>query len=179
MSLLLLVFRLLSHELGGDQLRRLGQKDPFGLLHHPPLQDLRRVAGEHRDGLLQEDLSAVGNVVYIMHGGAGVLDAPGQGGFLMRASDVLLTKPGELSFYPVPKLMLHRVGGHEMWGAIRAAEVGDGSYECEKTEEVLAMLDEITNGDEILPALCRCILRAKAAGIYNGAYEAVKLAVGK
>jgi len=98
---------------------------------------------------------------------------------LMRASDVLLTKPGELSFYPVPKLMLHRVGGHEMWGAIRAAEVGDGSYECEKTEEVLAMLDEITNGDELLPAFCRCILRAKAAGVYNGAYEAVKLAVEK
>ena len=64
-------------------------------------------------------------------------------------------------------------------GAIRAAEVGDGTYECEKTEEVLAMLDEITNGDEVLPALCRSILRAKNAGIYNGAYEAVKLAVNK
>ena len=98
---------------------------------------------------------------------------------LMRACDVLLTKPSELSFYPVPKLMIHRVGGHEMWGAIRAAEVGDGTYECEKTEEVLAMLDEITDGDEVLPALCRSILRAKNAGIYNGAYEAVKLAVGK
>ncbi len=95
---------------------------------------------------------------------------------LMRVCDVLLTKPSELSFYPVPKIMIHRVGGHEAWGAIRAAEVGDGTYECEKTEEVLAMLDEITNGDEILPAMCRCILRAKNAGIYNGAYEAVKLA---
>lgn len=95
---------------------------------------------------------------------------------LMRVCDVLLTKPSELSFYPVPKIMIHRVGGHEMWGAIRAAEVGDGTYECEKTEEVLAMLDEITDGDEILPAMCRCILRAKSAGIYNGAYEAVKLA---
>ena len=98
---------------------------------------------------------------------------------LIRVCDVLLTKPSELSFYPVPKLMIHRVGGHEAWGAIRAAEVGDGSYELDKTEEVLAMLDEITNGNEILPALCRGILRAKAAGIYNGAYEAVKLAVNK
>ncbi len=98
---------------------------------------------------------------------------------LMRACDVLLTKPSELSFYPVPKIMIHRVGGHEAWGAIRAAEVGDGSYECEKTEEVLAMLDEITNGDEILPAFCRNILRAKNAGIYDGAYRAVELAVGK
>ncbi|MBQ9687455.1 MAG: hypothetical protein IJV41_13065 [Oscillospiraceae bacterium] len=96
---------------------------------------------------------------------------------LMRKCDVLLTKPSELSFYPVPKIMIHRVGGHEAWGAIRAAEVGDGTYELDKTEEVLAMLDEITNGKEILPALCRGILRANAAGIYNGAYEAVKLAV--
>ena len=98
---------------------------------------------------------------------------------LMRVCDVLLTKPSELSFYPVPKIMIHRVGGHEAWGAIRAAEVGDGTYECEKTAEVLAMLDEITDGDEILPALCRGIQRAKAAGVYNGAYEAVKLAVKK
>ena len=96
---------------------------------------------------------------------------------LLRKCDVILTKPSELAFYPVPKIMIHRVGGHEAWGAIRAAEVGDGTYECEKTEEVLAMLDEITSGREILPALCRSILRAKDAGIYNGAYEAVKLAV--
>ena len=56
-----------------------------------------------------------------------------------------------------------------------------GSPETELAEvaEYLAMLDEITCGDEILPALCRCILRAKNAGIYNGAYEAVKLAVRK
>ncbi len=98
---------------------------------------------------------------------------------LLRHCDVLLTKPSELSFYPVPKLMIHRVGGHEAWGAIRAAEVGDGSYELEKTEEVLAMLDETTYGNEILPALCRGILRAKNAGVYNGAYGAVKLAVSK
>ena len=98
---------------------------------------------------------------------------------LLRRCDFLLTKPGELSFYPVPKLMIHRVGGHEAWGAIRAAEVGDGSYELEKTEEVLAMLDEILAGQEILRAMCRAICENKKSGLYNGAYEAVKLAVGK
>ena len=54
--------------------------------------------------------------------------------------------------------------------------VADAVY-AESDMSFLAMLDEITDGDEILPALCRGILRAKAAGIYNGAYEAVKLAV--
>ena len=96
---------------------------------------------------------------------------------LLRCCDVLLTKPGELSFYPVPKIMLRHVGGHEKWGAIRSAEVGDGTYECEKTGEVLALIDQITYGREILPALCEGIRRAEAAGIYNGAYEAVRLAV--
>ena len=98
---------------------------------------------------------------------------------LLRKCDVLLTKPSELSFYPVPKIMLRRVGGHEAWGAVRSAEVGEGTYECEKTEEVLALIDQITHGREILPALCEGIRRANAAGIYNGAYEAVKLAINK
>ena len=33
---------------------------------------------------------------------------------LCRVSDVLACKPGELAFYPVPKLMLRRVGDHEV-----------------------------------------------------------------
>jgi hypothetical protein len=56
---------------------------------------------------------------------------------LMRSADVLVTKPSELAFYPVPKLMIKRVGGHEAWGAIRAAEVGDGTIECETVETTL------------------------------------------
>lgn len=98
---------------------------------------------------------------------------------LMRKSDVLITKPSELSFYPVPKIMIHRVGGHEAWGAIRAAEIGDGTYELDKTGEVLAMVDRFISDGEILLSMCRNIKSAKDSGIYNGAYEAVKLAVEK
>ena len=49
---------------------------------------------------------------------------------LMRSSDVLVTKPSEFSFYPVPKLFIKRIGGHERWGAIHSAEMGAGSLEC-------------------------------------------------
>ena len=87
---------------------------------------------------------------------------------------MLLTKPSELSFYPVPKIMIHRVGGHEAWGAIRAAEVGDGTYECEKTEEVLAMIDAIIADGDIVRSLNESILRSK--DIYRGAYRVVELA---
>ena len=98
---------------------------------------------------------------------------------LMRVSDVLITKPSELSFYPVPKLMIHRVGGHEAWGAIRSAEVGDGTYECEKIDEICSMLDEMTCNTSIIKKMCENIVTAKEQGIYNGGYEAVKIATQK
>ena len=95
---------------------------------------------------------------------------------LMRASDVLITKPSELAFYPVPKLMIHRIGGHEAWGAIHTAELGDGTYECEKLPEILGMLDLLDGSRDILLQMNDCILAAKQHGIYNGAYRVVKLA---
>jgi hypothetical protein len=98
---------------------------------------------------------------------------------LMRLCDVLLTKPSELSFYPVPKLMLRRVGGHEAYGALHASELGDGTYECRTPDEVLGMLRAMEGDGEILAQMNECILENKKTGLYNGAYELVRLAAGK
>ena len=95
----------------------------------------------------------------------------------MRISDVLITKPSELSFYPVPKLMIKRVGGHEAWGAIRAAEIGDGTYECTTPAETAAMLSLIQHNGDIIVKMCDNIMRARDAGVYDGAYKVVELAV--
>ncbi len=95
---------------------------------------------------------------------------------LMRSSDILVTKPSELSFYPVPKLMMKRVGGHEAWGAIRAAEVGDGTVECTTPESIKSMLKQMLQQPDILREMNQCILQAHEAGIYNGAYKVVELA---
>jgi hypothetical protein len=97
---------------------------------------------------------------------------------LMRAADLLVTKPSELAFYPVPKLHLRRVGGHEAWGAIRSAELGDGSIECQTEEEALATLDLILGDGEALSLMNDCILAAHRAGAYDGAYRAVDIAAG-
>ncbi len=97
---------------------------------------------------------------------------------LMRVSDLLITKPSELAFYPIPKLMIHRVGGHEAWGAIHASELGDGTYECEHTPEVLGMLDALLSEPDLLNSMCEQIISLKKQGVYNGAYKAVELAVG-
>lgn len=96
---------------------------------------------------------------------------------LMRSSDIMITKPSELAFYPVPKLLIKRVGGHEAWGAVRSSEIGDGTIECETVDRSLEMLDLMLNSDKILTMLCNNIVNANKIGIYNGAYRAVSLAI--
>ena len=98
---------------------------------------------------------------------------------LMRASDVLVTKPSELAFYPIPKLFIQHVGGHEIWGAIHSAELGDGTYEVAPGRETTDMIRLLQDEPEILRNLNECILENDRMGLYNGAYEVVKLAVAK
>ena len=98
---------------------------------------------------------------------------------LMRCSDVLVTKPSELSFYPIPKLFIRHVGGHEIWGAIHASELGDGTYEVAPGRETVDMLRLLQREREVLAKINRCILENHRAGVYNGAYEVVKLACGQ
>ena len=97
---------------------------------------------------------------------------------LMRSADVLVTKPSELAFYPVPKLFIKRVGKHEMWGAIHSAEMGDGTLECRDIPHTLQMVDIFLNSDNELKDMCESIVKNKAMGLYNGAYEVVKIAMG-
>ncbi|MBQ9461110.1 MAG: hypothetical protein IJU51_04245 [Clostridia bacterium] len=96
---------------------------------------------------------------------------------LMRSCDVLLTKPSELSFYPVPKLFLKRIGGHEKWGAIHSAEFGDGTLECADLPHTLQMVDMFMNDRELFTGMCRQIKVNKESGLYDGAYKVVELAM--
>ncbi|WP_238483795.1 DUF6937 domain-containing protein [Anaerosporobacter faecicola] len=98
---------------------------------------------------------------------------------LMRGTDVLVTKPSELAFYPVPKLFIKRVGGHEMWGAIHSAEIGDGTLECEDIPHILQMLQLFLEDGTILEDMCDHIVQNNKLGIYNGAYKVVELAMKK
>lgn len=95
---------------------------------------------------------------------------------LMRSCDVLVTKPSELAFYPVPKLFIKRVGGHERWGAIHSAEIGDGTLECEDIAHTLQMIGLFVKEDVLLRDMCDAIVQNKKAGIYDGAYKVVELA---
>ncbi len=96
---------------------------------------------------------------------------------LMRSCDVLVTKPSELSFYPLPKLFLRRIGGHEKWGAIHSAEYGDGTLECADIPHTLQMIDMFMNESTLFNDMCEQIKINKIIGLYDGAYKAVELAV--
>lgn len=99
--------------------------------------------------------------------------------YLMRVSDVLITKPSELAFYPIPKIFNERVGGHEKWGAIRSAEVGDGTLETRTIPETLQAIDLMVQEDDLLEMYCDSIVKNKSIGLYDGAYKSVELATGK
>lgn len=96
---------------------------------------------------------------------------------LMRSCDVLVTKPSELAFYPVPKLFIQRIGGHEQWGAIHSAEMGDGTLECRDIPHTLQMARLFLEDDVTLKNMCDAIDLNKKMGLYDGAYNAVKIAM--
>ena len=98
---------------------------------------------------------------------------------LMRVSDLLITKPSELVFYPIPKLFTKHIGGHEVYGGIFGREYGDATVECPTKEEANQMLDYLIGDPDLLTQMTRRIDELKKFGHYNGGYEAVKLAVGK
>lgn len=127
---------------------------------------------EFTDKAINEDISGV-HVFYHKDIFAAVYST----NLLIRSTDVLVTKPSELSFYPVPKLLIKRVGGHEMWGAITSSEIGDGTIECETPALALQMIDLMLEDNYILKMMCNKIIDLNKIGRYNGAYRAVKMAM--
>lgn len=99
--------------------------------------------------------------------------------YLMRAVDVMITKPGELAFYPIPKIFIAHVGGHEKWGAIRGAELGEGTVEATSIPLTLQAIDMLVNHNDLMRMFCESIVKNKSIGIYDGAYKCVELATGK
>ncbi len=149
------------------------------------IPEMKALATEHFDhweeteGFAQKALDADQEVTGI-HGfwHANIFEAVYCTNLLMRSADVLVTKPSELAFYPIPKLFIKRVGKHEMWGAIHSAEIGDGTLECRDIPHTLQMVDMFLNDDLILNDMCNNIMVNKSIGIYDGAYKVVELAMG-
>ena len=95
---------------------------------------------------------------------------------LMPVTDLLITKPSELAYYPIPKLFMKHIGGHEVYGAVHGQEFGDSTFECPTKKSSAEMLDRLISDKEILIHVCHQIDKLKEQGYYDGAYECVRLA---
>ncbi len=96
---------------------------------------------------------------------------------LMRQCDFMITKPSELSFYPIPKLFIQRVGRHEAWGAIHSSEIGDGTKEITSSDILHRVLTLLIEEDDILQYNINAIIQNDKIHIYDGAIEVVKIAM--
>ncbi|KAJ1462384.1 hypothetical protein M885DRAFT_431047 [Pelagophyceae sp. CCMP2097] len=91
---------------------------------------------------------------------------------LTRAVDVLACKPSELAFYPVPKLMIRRVGDHEAHSASRANELGDGTAEARTVADALEYT-KLFLASEPLQTMNAAISVNARAGVYDGCKNAL------
>ena len=123
--------------------------------------------------LLREDVPA--GVHIFAH--KNIFEAVYSSNLLMRGTDFLITKPSELAYYPVVKLMMRHIGGHEVYGAVHAQEIGDSTFECPTKKTMETMIDTLLNDKELLIHLNERIIKLKEEGYYNGGYEVIKLAV--
>jgi len=96
---------------------------------------------------------------------------------LCRVADVLCCKPSELAFYPVPKLMIRRVGDHEAYSALRASELGDGTLEARELEDAMAYVKVFEQpGRPLLVQQNDSIVKNASIGLYDGCKNAVEAA---
>jgi len=148
------------------------------------IQVLKQMAVEHFDNWADTAAFAQGALEGDVEGIHGfyhenIFEAVYATNILMRSTDVLVTKPSELAFYPIPKLFIKRVGGHEQWGAIHSAEIGDGTLECSDIPHTLQMIALFLADGTLLKDMCNNIIKNKGIGIYDGAYKVVELAMKK
>lgn len=131
-------------------------------------EDLVKFSKEIRDGECEG--------IYCIYN-KNIFEAVYSTNLLMPVSDLLVTKPSELAYYPIPKLFMRHIGGHEVYGAVNGQENGDSTPECPTKKEVCEMLDRVISDKDLIPHLCDRIDYLKKIGHYDGAYECVKLAV--
>lgn len=132
--------------------------------------ELKQFVGEIKEG----DASGI----YAIYN-ENIFEAVYSTNLLMPVTDLLVTKPSELAYYPIPKVFMRHIGGHEVYGAINGREYGDSTPEFPTAKGINGMLDKIIEDKEILCHMCDQIDKLKKMGHYDGAYECVKLATKK
>lgn len=96
---------------------------------------------------------------------------------LMRVSDVLVTKPSELAFFPIPKVFIRRVGDHEEKSALYSLDLGEGSVECREPSHAFDIMNLFVSSPEVSLRMNECVIVQGEKGTYNGSKKAVEIAM--
>merc|ERR1712029_832005 len=95
---------------------------------------------------------------------------------LCNVTDVLACKPSELAFYPIPKMMIRRVGDHEAYSALRASELGDGTLELREVSLAVKYV-KLFLSTNLLEVMNKSICDNNEIGLYDGCKNAMKFAL--
>ena len=95
---------------------------------------------------------------------------------LCNVADVLACKPSELAFYPIPKLMIRRVGDHEEYSAFRASELGDGTLEVREVDLAVKYV-KLFLSTGLLEVMNKSIDDNNKIGLYDGCKNAMRIAL--
>ena len=68
----------------------------------------------------------------------------------MPVTDLLVTKPSELAYYPSPKVFMKHIGGHEVYGAIHGGEYGDSTDEYADKKSMAEVGGRLISDKDIL-----------------------------
>jgi len=96
---------------------------------------------------------------------------------LCDVADVLVSKPSEMAFWAVPKLMIRRVGDHEQKSAFRAAELGDGTLEARSIGVIVQQIQDFIEKPSLLINMNQALKKNNEIGIYDGSKIAVERAL--
>ncbi len=171
----------LLFSIGGAGAQAAYLKDLFSRLAPAAKEDRLRLvvnAGDHH-GLaedLERHLKELGIKDARVVTAADSFEAVAATDRLIRDSDVLVTKPSELAFFPIPKLHIRRIGDHEAPSAVYSARLGDGTAERREPAEAAADVERWLAGDG-LAGLNEGVRAAAARGVYSGSKVAVERAL--
>jgi hypothetical protein len=96
---------------------------------------------------------------------------------LIRISDVLVTKPSELAFYPIPKVFIRRVGDHEEKSALYSLDLGEGSVECREPSHAFDIMLLFLKSPEVSMRMNECVISNAQKQVYSGSKKAVEIAM--
>ena len=95
---------------------------------------------------------------------------------LVRCADVLVSRPSQISYFPVPKVLLRRLADHESENSEYLVNLDETDPECNRPESAVITIERLIDDSSILIRRNEAIIKRASTGLYNGAKRALEIA---